>query len=826
METEVPRKPIPTTHFELLLVIAVLSAGLFALFWEVFVLGYVQVPADIIFTDPAIREAAPPGFVRPQNGLLGDQVNHFFLWHYVAAGVMQRDGEIPLWNPYTLAGTPLVANAQSTLFYPPNLLLFRLAPAEVATLRAFFNILVAGIFTFLFCRSLRISLPGAVLSAVSYAFSGAIMVGLGYPMTNVLVWLPLCLWAVENLLTGVRSYFWGLVASIGVGLSLVGGHPETTFHVLMSVGLYAGARLVLNTAPVKIRVRWGIILLAAVLLGFLLGAIQWLPFVDFLSNSDTVSRSRSWLSQGTYFYTKEWLPNVTTLITLVFPNFFGNPENLSYFWPFSNLQNYLEQSMYFGLIPLALALGAIVTARKKNVAVLILAILALLFLAVALRLPGFEALNYLPVFHQVNNTRLKWIFSFLGAVLAGFGLDGLRDYLVSRKKGFSLFVWAAGLPVLAAIAIFILALMAKIGLALRWISVDGTTRKLLTDIFSLGEAKTMVSVAVAVLAVVCFVVLRRRPQWLKAGEWIVVAATLAELIVVARGFNTTMPPQYIYPPVRLTQELQKDTSRYRVLAVPPILWANYGAAYGIDSVSGFDLPEFSWSSDLRRAQGRGTGYRQAWGADWPLVNWMNVKYVISSNEQNLPNLKLAFAGDGYYVYRNEDVLPRAYLTYQAQVIADKATALQKLVSGSFDFKNEVLLESDLPADQAALFARSAGLTPSQQVDFVTYENDAVTLDVSTSAPGLLVTSDIYDPGWEVRVDGVASPLYRANWASRAVFIPAGEHHLVQFTYRPWSFTWGSRLTMAGMLILAIGIPLSLVVRRAKSGNIMSGVFKP
>ncbi len=804
---QAPAQSRPRRRLELAAAAVVLAAGLIWLFWEVFRLGYVQVPADILFLDPVLREAAPPGFVRPQNDLLSDHVVHFYVMHSLAAHSMQQQGRIPLWDPYILAGTPLVANAQSALFYPPNLLLFWLTPATVATLRALFNIFIAGIFTYLFCRALTISFAGAVLSAVAFAFSGAILVGPGHPYANSLVWLPLCFWATENLVSGSRVYFWGLLASAGIGLSVVGGHPETTIHLLMVVGLYAGARLIWSNRSFTAKVRLGAIFLLAVLVGALLGAVQWLPLMDFLSKSGIVSRSRSSFV-GSYFFTPEWLPNLSTLVTLLYPNFFGNPENLTYFWPFSNFQNYLEQAMYFGLIPLALAVGALNTERRKRATVLILTVLALLSLAIALRLPGFEAFNYLPILDRINNTRLKWIFSFLGAVLAGFGLDGLGAYILSRKKEQRLFVWASALPVLAALLIFLTTVLVRIAVALKWIPASDSVQKFLATIFSFDQTKTMVSVAAAMVAVGCFAVLRRRPQWLRAGEGIAIIMTLVELIVVARGYNTTMPAELIAPPVRLTQELRKDPGLYRILAVPPTFWPNYPAVYGISSVGGLDLPVFKWSMDVHAAQG-GQGYRQVWSPEWPLVDWMNIKYVISASQQNLPKLSLVFSGDGYYVYRNEAVLPRAYLVYQAAVMEDRSAELQTLVSGTFDFKNRVLLEKSLPPDQSALLAQTPGSTPSQQVNVVAYENDRVTMDVSTSAAGLLVMSDVYDSGWQVRVDGELSPLYRANYAYRAVFVPVGSH-LVQFDYRPSSFAWGGRLTILGLALLLVGLPVSLI----------------
>jgi hypothetical protein len=797
-------------HFELAYIVAFIGLGLVGLFWEVFVFGYVQVPADILFTDPVMREAAPPGFTRPQNTLLADHIYQFYVWHDLAAKSMQSDGKIPLWNPDFLAGQPLVANAQSALFYPPNLLLFWLTPARVATVCVFFNILVAGLFTFLFCRALKISLPGATLAAVAFAFSGAVMVGPGHPYANSLVWLPFCLWSVEKLLTDGRAYFWALVTAIGMGLSVLGGHPETTVHVWLVVSLYWAARLVFAKLPFKAKVQLSLAYLMAAMVGVLLGAVQWLPFADFMSNSGLVSRSPVAAQVGqSIFYSRDWIAHASTLVTLLYPNFFGNPEQLTYFWPFPTYQNYLEQSMYFGLIPVALAAGVSLTARKKQLPLLILVVLAILSLAIAFRLPGFEALNYLPILNRINNTRLKWIFSFLGATLAGFGLDGFSAYVVSRGKQSRIVFLVSAVTIFTTIAIFVGLTGLRLVVAAKHLSV-GLAWQLLLAVFEPSQTKTMISLAAALAAVGCYLAVRLNIRWLRACEWAVVLITLVELVVVARGYNTTLPPAQITPEVSLTRELEKDTSLYRVMAIPPTFWPNYAAVYGIQSVGGYDLPVYQWSMAINAAQG-GKDYRQVWSPEWPLVDWMNIKYIISAGVQTLPKLKLVFSGAGYQVYQNENALPRAYMVYQPQVVTDTQMALQKLVSGSFDFKNVVLLETNLPANQEAMLAKTRLVAPTQQVDVVAYKDDRVVLDVTTSTPGMLVMSDGYAPGWKAWVDGQADRLYRANYAYRAVFVPAGKHR-VEFTYEPWSFTWGSRLSILGLLVLAVGISLTLKVR--------------
>jgi len=50
---------------------------------------------------------------------IGDLVHFFYPFRTLAAS-NARKGELPLWNPYILSGTPFSRNAQSALFYPLN----------------------------------------------------------------------------------------------------------------------------------------------------------------------------------------------------------------------------------------------------------------------------------------------------------------------------------------------------------------------------------------------------------------------------------------------------------------------------------------------------------------------------------------------------------------------------------------------------------------------------------------------------------------------------------------------------------------------------------
>src|SRR5437879_7777441 len=59
-----------------------------------------------------------------QNQMLGPIFEYYSWRHYARERI--RAGEVPLWNPYELGGNVLLANSQSAVLYPPNLLLYLL----------------------------------------------------------------------------------------------------------------------------------------------------------------------------------------------------------------------------------------------------------------------------------------------------------------------------------------------------------------------------------------------------------------------------------------------------------------------------------------------------------------------------------------------------------------------------------------------------------------------------------------------------------------------------------------------------------------------------
>ena len=89
--------------------------------------------------------------------------------------------------------------------------------------------------------------------------------------------------------------------------------------------------------------------------------------------------------------------------------------------------------------------------------------------------------------------------------------------------------------------------------------------------------------------------------------------------------------------------------------------------------------------------------------------------------------------------------------------------------------------------------------------------------VRTDRAGYLFTGDAYYPGWNAELDGKPATLYRANIAFRTVWVPAGEHVVVQ-RYQPHSVRAGLILAGVSLIIASVLLIAAWVVqRRTKPG---------
>jgi hypothetical protein len=165
----------------------------------------------------------------------------------------------------------------------------------------------------------------------------------------------------------------------------------------------------------------------------------------------------------------------------------------------------------------------------------------------------------------------------------------------------------------------------------------------------------------------------------------------------------------------------------------------------------------------------------------------------------------AFADQYGRVYENKQVLPRAYAVHAVRIAKNESEALQLLRDPGFTPAKEVILED---ADAPIPLSQDTATSDAQIVD---YSPMRVTVHASMRADGYLVLSDTYYPGWKCEVDGVAAPIYQANYLFRAVYLPSGEHRIT-FTYEPVALWTGSAISLSAFTVTCAMI-IGLAVRR-------------
>ncbi len=131
--------------------------------------------------------------------------------------------------------------------------------------------------------------------------------------------------------------------------------------------------------------------------------------------------------------------------------------------------------------------------------------------------------------------------------------------------------------------------------------------------------------------------------------------------------------------------------------------------------------------------------------------------------------------------------------------ADASQALSLVTAGDTDLNGKVVLEgAAAPATGWMPYAASGVLWHGCGIHLT-----GLKFRCTPAIDGWLVLSDVWYPGWQATLDGIAVPVEKADYLFRAVAVPAGAH-LVRFSYRPLSFYLGAVISLIAVLGLALG----------------------
>lgn len=726
-------------------------------------------------------------------------------------------GRIPLWNPYVLLGSPLLAEAEIGVLQPLNAIFLLPIPTYRAlTLFVMLHFTLAALFTYTLARTLSLGRAAATLAGLSFGFGGFLMA----QVTNLNVmtgaaWLPL---VFCSLIWTVRSRRWlvALWSGLPLALHIVAAHPQIPLYtatLLVSFALYESFRTMwpLPRTWCAWRDIGQIWLLLTVMFGsgLLLAAPQILPTLELQPLS---VRSQS-VEAGQMIFSispVQWL-------TLLLPNAFGTTVT-----GFHGLRgNFEETNVYIGLV--CLCLLPLSWRLRREPRVLFWGLVALIsgILSLGDNLPFYESMQQLPLL-KLFRAPARWsmLVNLALALLAAYGLESLLNRPLSRRS------WTMLLGVWATMVV---------GLLLLWIF----QAPLFQWVDSLPRTNDWVRGGRELIRRGLFETPREYGSRLILGTvawWLTPAVALvirSGMTIGLLGLSARMPKS-VFVPLMLTlvavdMALTGGTAVNRITAADHFEQRSGGIQYiqaHSDALSRFytiassqedevvaGLKHYFPTADRLLASGghsslRLQRYDNLMQQAHPLVRLSvtGSRYLLNKGalgddgEAVLPRV---YQDDTWYVYEHANHLPIAFVMREAIVVETDEYALSYLRNGSYDPSTRLILQADQPVPH--LLTESSG---QDNIDLVQYTPNRIEIQADLADDGFLVLLNNHYPGWQAYVDGQPQPIMRAYYLAQAIFVEQGTH-TVEFVYVPRAFWGGVALASVTALSLIIATVLSL-----------------
>lgn len=705
-----------------------------------------------------------------KNGAMPDIISQIYPWRYFAIKTI-KEGQLPLWNPYNFSGNPHLANFQSAVLSPFNLLFFILPFVDAWSIIVFLQPLLGGIFLYLFMKELKVSNVGSLLSSITFMFCGFMVVWMAYATLSLAIsFLPLSLFAIEKFIN-TKKIRWAILLSLSIPLSLFSGHFQTSLYFASFVLVYLIFRSFSKTNKGSL-----FLLLLYFISGILLTMPQVIPSIELYLNS---VRSELFITEG-------GIP-LQYLVTIFSPDFFGNPVTRND-W----VGNYAEWASFIGIIPLLLAIFATFKRQKITFFFLIAGVTTLIF---AIESPIHNLLSYLkiPVLSTSNPSRIIVLSSFSLAVLAGIGLDNLKGQLA--KNSFR--------------KIIIILLLFTCFISIIWL--------LLLFMNILGDDKLLIAKRNMILPSILFmlssIVIISSKIFKKLSVYAMFCLLLISSFDSLRFANKWVPydpKDLVFQELPFISTLKKTVGNSRYFGN---LGTEVSTYYGIGSVEGYDPLYIATFGNIATSTFRGN-YQSAQRSVAKLsrtgdhvdkiLDLLGVSVIfhpIADTNQgwaypvwkNISRHEEIYRNDRFQLFRNKEALPKAFFYYDYEVLNDKRKIINRIHDADFDIKKTLILEENID------LRKNNG---KGNATILKYTPNIIDLEVETNTEGLMFLSDNYYPGWKALIDKNETEILRANYSFRAIVVPAG-HHKVEFLYDPMSFRWG--IYLAGIGILSIMI---------------------
>lgn len=758
-----------------------------------------------------------------------DQFIAGYAFRDFAAQSLKSGHGFPLWNPFIEGGLPYVAAMHGDIFYPTFLLRMALPTDAAMTWEFVIHLFLCGLFTFLFLRAWRFGFYASLIGGIAYMLGGSIA-GYASPGHDGKLFVSTMLPAALLLLTrGVRdgrAWAWGGLTVV-VGLAVLSPHPQLLQYMLLTSGAFAlyiafAEHPGIGRLPRGVAVRRLGLAAGAVVLGGLIGAIQYLPVIEYTPWSPRAG-GHDYATATSYSFPIE------ETLNMYWPQFSGI---LSSYWGRNSIHLHSD---YFGVVVLMLfgaAFGQLARSTQRSFRTfwIVTGAIALLW-----AYGGFT-----PFFHIIlaivpgtkyfrAPSTIIYVAAFSMAVLASIGTERLLARRVTTRYAIGWVIGAAVFGLLMSVGGYT-ALVNAVANSLAG-NFPPEAHAQVTD-FVTSRAQPNTSSAIAgVWRSFLFVGVAAALMWAYLGDRIKARPAVIALAAVlaidlwtierlywifsepaAKLFATDPAIEAIKSDIAKTGEPGRVIAESGSSAVVPTDPAFIGdglMTHGLRINGGYHGNELGiYKQLLELDSGRVELSPSFWRHE-------NIQYMYTGADEafaaqasaqlKLPTFtKLAgpvrnAAGSMVYAYKLPVLSPFSWVA-SAIVKAPQDQALATVLDARFEPTRVAIADTsarDIHDVQLQTLPPPAASRPR----VISYAPGAIDFSLDQPAgPGqALVVSENYFPGWSATVDGKSAPVGRMNYNLIGVALPAGAR-AIQLRFDDAAYEKGKRVTIVALVL--------------------------
>ncbi len=759
--------------------------------------NHIFAPVDTIYLFSPWNEYKK---IIPQNFQQADALYQFIPWRTYAYDQLKK-GNFPLWNPYEYGGIPFFANDQSGVLSLFNTMGLPFSFDKGFLLIDILKLLLAAIGMYLFLNLFSLSIASCIIGSIAFTFSALMITWLYHPVSSVAAFIPWLFWAFErlyrNVLYGTKSNrFISLsIAAFIVALSFFSGHSETTANALFGVIIYYTTKIVFLHKKIIASM---FMLVSSIMLGFLLAAVQTLPFLQLLFDSAPFY-NRSSLPLNPV-YTKIYLP-FEALIAWLAPSMNGNPS-FSYFW-MHEITSWHEAVPYIGITPLLLGIITLIRIRPDYKRLLPFWIMVFLGFGMAYGIPGIKWLTILPLLRAGGAFRYTILMEFGLSALSAFGLEMLLQR--TPVSGSKQHTKAAFVLLTICSSAFILYFITRYDIYLSPRTFNAI-QVILSILFITGTLWFVVKVYV-----------RKIYSWMVPAG--LIALTITDLFIFGIGYNPDVPAKDFYPVIPIISKLKTlDTKNYSFYASGSIIPPDTAMVYHVRDFRGYDMiASIKYQNFLYLMfPEEHPNIGESGLINWPekpspvIAGMAGIRYFIFPKgfdpNQRGNYFRLIGTYNDLSLWANTLAVPLYYLANQAVPASDTATALQLLSQSAPENVNTPVVEGI--TDRRLYKPGQIRLTDTGQ------KPGEYVFDVQAGSEGFLVLNEPFYPGWHAYMNNRPIIIHRTNYLFQGIELPQGSY-TVKFEYKPGIFYTGLKISITMFILMSVVILGIVMVNRIK-----------